>query len=258
MKKYLFLVGAAVFGACSAVNAAVNCQTLPSCDELGYGWTAEECAGQKILKCPFDENALYCTNPAGETECQVGSVLYNDKKCYNSTPSGKSAIGVVFDTSKRLALALDYNGGIVGSTQKEDYISGLEPCDAFSGCDLGGKVYSEKIVAFFGTGSDYAAGYCYNKTDGGLAKGSWFLPSTDELGAIFDREFNNLDDAELRLISDGIAKAGGMSLDHGPHWSSTLYRNYPVSFGGYDFGRGQKAGGEASSKIYVARCVVAY
>ena len=257
MKKYLFLVGAAVFGACSAVNAAVNCQTLPSCDELGYGWTAEECAGQKILKCPFDENALYCTNPAGETECQVGSVLYNDKKCYNSTPSGKSAIGVVFDTSKRLAVALDYNGGIVGSTQEEDYISGLEPCSDL-GCDLGGKVYSEKIVAFFGTGSDYAAGYCYNKTDGGLAKGSWFLPSYAELSTLYNAEFSNWDDMgnELRLISDGIAKAGGMSLDHGPHWSSTPVRIYPFGFNVLHFGTGYSQGN--SSKIYDARCVVAY
>ena len=100
MKKYLLFAGAAVLGLCSAASAAINCQTLPSCEELGYAYDASWCVGQKMLKCPFDQNAIYCTNSYKEIECQIGSVLYEDKKCYTSAPRGKSPIGVVFDTSK--------------------------------------------------------------------------------------------------------------------------------------------------------------
>ena len=175
MKKYLFLAGAAVFGLCSAASAAINCQTLPSCDELGYEWTAEACSGQKTLKCPFDQNALYCTNPRQPDNCQVGSVLYEDKKCYASAPSGQNPIGVVFDTSKRLAVALTPAQGYKKWGAYGIDISGLENCSSgnFASCGTDGQANTDKIIAAIGSDTTTAAGWC--KSTGG------FLPSANEL-----------------------------------------------------------------------------
>lgn len=44
----------------SQVLAAVDCQTLPSCEALGYTYSASDCNGMSIVKCPFDQSKLFC------------------------------------------------------------------------------------------------------------------------------------------------------------------------------------------------------
>lgn len=39
---------------------AQTCQTPPSCTELGYNMTAEDCSGKTSIKCPFDSSKIYC------------------------------------------------------------------------------------------------------------------------------------------------------------------------------------------------------
>ena len=190
MKKYLLFAGAAVLGLCSAASAAINCQTLPSCEELGYAYDASWCVGQKMLKCPFDQNAIYCTNPYKEIECQIGSVLYEDKKCYTSAPRGKSPIGVVFDTSKRLALSLkspdtlenpyqstNWGGDGIDIPDLENYTE-----EAINSSDTDGQTNTDKIIAALGMGNgiNVAAGGC--KNIGG------FLPSISELKTLFSNK----------------------------------------------------------------------
>ena len=91
--------------------AALDCGPVPSCEELGFTNTADECGDSGMLKCPFDETAVFCRKKALVTGvgCEVGSVLYSDLNCYkpDAAPSGLTAIGVVFDTYKKLAVALD-------------------------------------------------------------------------------------------------------------------------------------------------------
>ena len=43
--------------------AALDCDVLPTCEELGYAYPEENCEGQPTLKCPFDDTMLYCPEP---------------------------------------------------------------------------------------------------------------------------------------------------------------------------------------------------
>lgn len=42
--------------------AAQNCAMPPSCAGLGYTMTAADCKGVAQLKCPFNQNAMFCVN----------------------------------------------------------------------------------------------------------------------------------------------------------------------------------------------------
>ena len=227
MRKYLLLAGAALIGFSGSAYAAINCAVPPTCEELGFAYSSAECDGQSTLKCPFDQTKLYCTEPGGKqaaaVTCTIGSVLYNDLKCYDEAPSGKTAIAVVFDTSKRLAIALDQQGSIEWGGYGRD-ISGLDNCTIteHTSCGTDGKSNTQKIVAALGESSDYAAGLCYTLTIGGLAKGGWFLPSMIELKTLYNNK---------TAVNAGLTKAGGITIStSGYYWSSTeSSSNYALS-----------------------------
>ena len=217
MRKYLLMAGAALIGFSGAAYAAIDCAVPPTCDELGYAYSANWCKDQAILKCPFDQTKVFCGEPDNSVECQIGSVLYDDFKCYDEAPSGKTAIGVVFDTSKKLAIALEQHSGIPWGGYGTD-ISTLTNCTNtnYTSCDTDGKSNTQKIVAALGESSDYAAGLCYTLTHGGLPKGSWFLPNMSELKTLRDNK---------AAVNAGLTKAGGTALPTrgSYYWSSTEY-----------------------------------
>ena len=113
MKK--LILSCSLLALTAPAYAALDCTTPPTCDELGFAYSSAECDGQSTLKCPFDRTKLYCTEPSSSVPCTIGAILYNDLKCYDKAPSGKTAVAVVFDTGKRLAIALE---------QKKQYILG--------------------------------------------------------------------------------------------------------------------------------------
>ena len=252
MRKYLLLAGAALIGLGGSAYAAIDCAVPPTCDELGYAYPADWCKGQSTLKCPFDQTKVFCGEPEEPSACTVGSVLYNDLKCYDTPPDGKTALGVVFDTSKRLAII--YGAGannIVWSKSTTD-ISALTNCTTsnYTTCNTDGKSNTQKIVAALGESSDYAAGLCYTLTHGGLPKGSWFLPSMSELGTLYNNKTK---------VNAGLASLGSPSLPtSGYYWSSIEYASDRVFVlllnrgivGGINKG--------VSTSNYYARCAVAY
>lgn len=65
MKKTSLLIGTALIFGAHAATAAEDyaCATPPSCAELGYNQTVNDCAGKKMIKCPFDTAKVFC----GET-----------------------------------------------------------------------------------------------------------------------------------------------------------------------------------------------
>ena len=66
MKRGLFLFF--IFCAISNAYSSDECLQRPSCEELGYDHSVEECAGRDILPCPFDiknTETVYC----GDTLC---------------------------------------------------------------------------------------------------------------------------------------------------------------------------------------------
>ena len=211
MKK--LILSCSLLALTAPAYAALDCAPLPDCEDFGYVYTADDCDGQSTLKCPFDQTKLYCTEPSSSVTCKVGSILYNDLKCYNEKPDGKTAIGVVFDTYKKLAIAMDHKNNIKWGGYGTD-ISGLDNCiySNYTTCGTEGKDNTQKIVSALGTGSDYMAGYCYNLTSG-LAKGSWFLPSASELKTLYDNR---------TTINTVLQKAGGTAIpSSGYYWSST-------------------------------------
>ena len=107
MRKYLLLAGAALIGLGGSAYAALDCNTPPTCDELGYAYPSHWCENQAVLKCPFDQTKVFCgkpKDPDAPITCEVGSILFNDFKCYDKAPTDLSEVlGVVFDPVKRLA-----------------------------------------------------------------------------------------------------------------------------------------------------------
>ena len=254
MRKYLLLTGAALIGLGGSAYAALDCNTPPTCDELGYAYSADWCKDQAVLKCPFDQTKVFCGEPKDpdpSVTCTVGAILYNDLKCYDEVPSGKTAVAVVFDTSKRLAIALDRKSSILWGGNGTD-ISGLDNCleSNYSTCGTDGKNNTQKIVSALGTGSDYAAGYCYNKTDGGLAKGSWFLPSASELKTLYDNK---------ATVNTALQTIGGTIIPtSGYYWSSTEYNSNLALYLILNIGNVNDYYKNFSYSNYYVRCAVAY
>ena len=62
MKKTSLLIGTALLFSAHAVTAAENytCATPPTCASLGYDQSASDCAGRKMIKCPFDTSKVFC------------------------------------------------------------------------------------------------------------------------------------------------------------------------------------------------------
>ena len=252
MRKYLLLAGAALIGLGGSAYAAIDCTVPPTCEELGYAYPADWCEDQAVLKCPFDQTKVFCGEPSSSVTCKVGSILYNDLKCYNEKPDGKTAIAVVFDTSKKLAVSLDYGKNNIGWGGSGTDISTLTNCSEsnFSTCGTEGKDNTQKIVSKLGTGSNYAAGYCYNKTDGGLAKGTWFLPSASELKTLYDNK-----DA----VNTTLQTIGGATIPTtGIYWSSTEASSTNALLLALANGLVYLSPKSNSNRLHYTRCAVAY
>ena len=252
MRKYLLLTGAALIGLGGSAYAAIDCAVPPTCDELGFAYSSTECDGQSTLKCPFDQTKVFCGEPvlpAAVVTCTVGSVLYNDLKCYDKAPSGKTALGVVFDTSKRLAIIYGAGANNIAWGEYGTDIPGLDNC-TISTCDTDGKSNTQKIVAALGESSDYAAGLCYTLTHGGLPKGSWFLPSAKELETLYNNKTK---------VNAGLASLGSPSIPtSGYYWASNEYSRYNALTLFLSIGYVDGNPKNYSKSRYYARCAVAY
>jgi len=118
---------------------------------------------------------------------------------------------------KKLAIGLTRSGSIHWWSSGED-ISGIPNCTDSSTvkttCGANGKSNSAALVSAGYTNASYGAGYCYNQTTGGFAKGSWFLPSIQELNTIYNKK---------STLSSAISSVGGTDFDTLNNWSSTEY-----------------------------------
>ena len=201
IKKNLLIAGAML--SCGAAFSfsevqAQTCVVPPSCEELGYKQTEADCEGATlILKCPTDPSQVAC--PSYPDPCGIGDVLYGDGYCYkdNFRPKNIAPIGVVFDTTKRLAVALtdvgkDGSAGTEGMTWSSSYCDtpNLENCDfEYMSCGADGRVNTDAILASTCNGTTYAANavnayQTSNCSADFCQQGKWFLPSLQELYTI--------------------------------------------------------------------------
>lgn len=86
-KKYLLLGLMAILLANPA--SSQDCPSVePTCDEMGYVNTAEECDGKQTVRCPFDTTKLFCGGASGS--CPDGKIEVNEL-CYPNYDSCEDA-----------------------------------------------------------------------------------------------------------------------------------------------------------------------
>ena len=192
-----------------AANAQ-NCVNSSRCDELGYTKTTADCSGLDTLVCPFDENKVFCV--FSEKSCEVGDILYENKKCYVKAIDGKTAIGIVFDTEKRLAMALDE-----ATLEWGGY--GKEIGSAARGTS--GKSNTAAILAY-GEANNIkypAAEFCNKYSTSGTNAGDWFLPSMEEFESLA---------ANYIVVNEKLMTIAGKTTisEKSSYWSSSELSNY--------------------------------
>lgn len=171
--------------AISPVSGQAGCTPTPDCASIGYNKSASECPSGS-LKCPWDTSKVFC----GETECIVGSVLYEDMQCYEIGTTDKTPIGVVFDHYLKYAVALEHSPSKLEFGGYQTDISTLTNCGNPSAtlvCESDGSYNTSKIIAY-GKANNIsypAAEYCNNYSTTGTNAGNWHLPSTFQLSTLY-------------------------------------------------------------------------
>ena len=267
MRKFLLystiLVAFTMSGAAEAA-----CIQTPTCSSLGYT-SSQSCNGG--VKCPFG-NAWNCTasdlstqiteltnkiteqtnkiteitnkittieekivtieSGASSSNCQIGDILYSDMSCDPNVVASKTPIGVVFDRTKRLAMALEES--LQRWAYPDDFdVPGVNNITSESEAvaDWQGKNNTRLVLEDCKTRGKSCPAFEYvnsYQTEGTLA-GDWYLPAAGELNAISG---NN------DVLNIALGKIGGTKLSTDYYrWSSTEYfgdRAWKVSFSEYN------------------------
>lgn len=235
----------------TAAAAAESCAVPPTCDSLGYTKTASDCQDMSTLKCPFDTSKVFCVSadelPTGSCGTpEVGDILYSDMSCSTDVVKEKKAIGVIFDPSRRLALAL-VSATKVWSTEYFD-IPGLANQSTATG-DFDGKNNTKTIIDYCKANSKScpAAEYAYAHSTVGTKAGDWYLPALGELNLIYSRK---------GTLNPVLSTLGADTLSDSYHWSSSeRSNNYAWS---QRFANGNVTNGYNKYYGYYVRPVLAF
>ncbi|MBE6443577.1 MAG: hypothetical protein E7020_02790 [Alphaproteobacteria bacterium] len=111
MKKYLLLCTALTIS--SSAYAAIDCSVRPSCADLGYTQTETDCAGKFILKCPFDETAVFCGGVDGAAKCAAEGYTKNTSSLVSACLIGYTKETCPYDSS--------YTKCVAGSCEDSGY-----------------------------------------------------------------------------------------------------------------------------------------
>jgi len=221
---------------------ATTCAVPPTCKQMGYTMKKADCGGNPVLRCPFalsDDNQVFCGAAAENTSqvVSIGAIVYGDGTVASGIVTGKTPIGVVFDTANRLALALTdvKKDGTAGSERMPWSSSscdtpGLQNCTATEipygtnltpiTCGVDGRLNTNAILASSCNGTTYAATATNNYQPTGCAKDfckktKWFLPSMRDLQNIYLQKTQI--DASLTLLKGYSAT----TVKSNYYWSST-------------------------------------
>ena len=232
-KSALILSGVlGTFFSTSAI-AALNCTASPDCASLGYTMSAADCTDGVKVACPTDTSKVFCKTVQPVT-CIVGSILGGDQFCYkDKLPDGVKPVGIVFDTTNKLAVALtDINSsGSAGSSTmywSTSYydIPALGNCTSSTDlmtCGVDGRANTTAILNCGSScGSTPAATATNNYEPSGCSKDfckktKWFLPSMRDLITLYNAK--SYVNASLSLT----ASSGAKTLTESYYWSSTEF-----------------------------------
>ena len=223
MKKEI-LAAAAVSGSLLMISGAwaQTCVTPPSCEELGYTFSAEDCEGVRSLICPFDSSKYFCVE-AGDSAAGAspGSILYSDGTVSDSVIPSKTAVGIVAYVagSTRFAVALEETMAYF-STGRED-VSCLTNYSNTSSAqtDFNGATNTSCMINYSGGYSYPAAEYCisYKPVTSGKGSSGWHLPAAGEL---YVTSFS------YGAINLGLQKLSKTQLSSNYYWSSSEASSY--------------------------------
>lgn len=218
-------------------NAALNCTASPDCASLGYTMTAADCADGVKVACPTDPTKVFCKAGVQPATCVVGAILGGDQLCYkDKLPDNVKPVGIVFDTTNKLAVALtDINSsGSAGSSTmiwSANYydIPALGNCTSstdLTTCGVDGRANTTAILNCGSScGTTPAATATNSYEPSGCSKDfckktKWFLPSMRDLITLYNAK--SYVNASLSLT----ASSGATTLTESYYWSSTEYDNY--------------------------------
>ena len=229
-KSALILGGVlGTFFSTSAI-AALNCTASPDCASLGYTMSAADCTDGIKVACPTDTSKVFCKTVQPVT-CIVGSILGGDQFCYkDKLPDGVKPVGIVFDTTNKLAVALtDINSsGSAGSSTmywSANYydIPTLGNCTDLTTCGVDGRANTTAILNCGSScGTTPAATATNSYEPSGCSKDfckktKWFLPSIRDLITLYDAK--SYVNTSLSLT----ASSGATILTESYYWSSTEF-----------------------------------
>ena len=210
----------------------VNWCTKPEtdCAKLGYTKSVSQCS-DGYLKCPYNSAAVFCEDIGAAVA--VGDILYGDGTVANSLVAGKTPIGIVFDTTNHLAVALtDINSsGSAGSSTmywSTSYydIPALGNCTSstdLTTCGVDGRANTTAILNCGSScGTTPAATATNSYEPSGCSKDfckktKWFLPSMRDLITLYNAK--SYVNASLSLT----ASSGAKTLTKSYYWSSTEF-----------------------------------
>ncbi len=216
---------------CFSLTAYAACVQPPSCEELGFTADASKCEGS-FLKCPWDLSKAACLEKAPEAPLLI---LYGDGTVTKEILSNKTPIGIVFDETNKLAVALTdvKKDGSSGSelmywSNKFYDIPGLENCsssditsNADISCGIDGRTNTDKILVCGnecgGTPAATAVDR-YQPTNCSkdfCKKTKWFLASLRDLQNIYTNK------AQLNTSLALLANFGATTIKDAYYWSST-------------------------------------
>ena len=230
-------------------TAEAACIQTPSCSSLGYT-SSSSCSGG--VKCPFG-NAWNCSindiktefnnkitelettikkiqqgsNNENKVNCKVGDILYDDFSCNGNVVYTKEPIGVVFDVTNYLAVALEEKQDIQWSTTAFD-IPGLDLHPNDYEYDGWGKKNTRVIYEYCKANgkSCPAVEYAYEYTTAGTSAGDWHLPSYVEMAAVESKR-DTLNKAIQKLNKTVIKRSGlvdaNCNSEYNYYWTSTVY-----------------------------------
>lgn len=167
------------------------------------------------------------------------------------TTSRTDAAGVAIMSGGRRLLIAPHESSLYWSSVAGSGGAVTTTVRATADVDYAGQSNTSKIVtsaAFAGDGEGYAPGYCAAYSNGGVAAGSWWMPSLGELGMIYEKY--DAINAALKKIS------GATQLSRIVYWSSTEYS--ATSAWNMNFGSGYRGRNDKTTGEFLVRPVTAF
>ncbi len=193
----------------------------------------------------YTEKGSACYQCKPKTVKVALPILYSDLTTSKEVISSKTPIGIVFDESKKLAIALDSQSQKWADSVD---IPGLTNYESAPRSDYSGKNNTKIIIDYCKSKSKKcpAAEYANNyKTIGTLAE-DWYLPALGEQILITNQK---------PTLDPILSKLGGTTLSTKWHWSSSEYN---FSFAWSLASGGGANSGYTKSNSYYVRPVISY